>query len=82
MPTADQREADPEIAWRLMLAGAPMRQGRSVGRTLYLQVNPGASNDDLLVGIMDSPQLAGFVAKCVNARRGIDDDGPPTMPTF
>ena len=40
----------------------PMRTGRSVYRTLYL--------DEVLVGLMDTPDLAEEVSRCWNLRHG------------
>lgn len=76
MATADHYPADPELAWQLLMAGAVMRQGRSVGRTLYLQVGPDPSKNDLLVGMMDSPSLAAYVAHAVNQRRQAPQPAP------
>jgi hypothetical protein len=69
MEPADRFPADPDLAWRLLLSGAPMRVGRRVGRTLYLTLGGEASEEDLLVGVMDSPELAEYVAEAVNRRR-------------
>lgn len=44
-------------------AVALMRVGRKVGRTLYLQVGPEPSDCDVLVGMMDTPELAADVAR-------------------
>lgn len=43
------------------------RTGRSVGRTIYRMVGPVASKDDVLIGVMDTPQLAVRVVAAVNA---------------
>jgi hypothetical protein len=45
------------------------RQGRRVGRTVYLQAGPEPSDDDLLIGLMDTPALARRVVDAVNAYR-------------
>jgi hypothetical protein len=45
------------------------RQGRRVGRTVYLQAGPEPSGDDLLIGLMDTPALARRVVDAVNAYR-------------
>lgn len=39
-----------------------LRVGRKVGRTLYLQVGDAPSDDDPLVGVMDTRELANAVA--------------------
>lgn len=56
------------------------RVGRSVGRTIYLQVGDEASKDDHLIGVMDDRGLADYVVKCVNycSERGVfDGHGEP-----
>ena len=45
-----------------------MRQGRKVGRTLYLMVGTEASDDDVLVGLVDTPELAQAIVEAYNAR--------------
>jgi hypothetical protein len=42
------------------------RTGRKVGRTIYVQVGPQASDDDPLIGMMDSPVLADMVVSAHN----------------
>ena len=42
------------------------RIGRSVGRTIYRMVGPEASKDDVLIGVMDTPELAAWVVAAVN----------------
>jgi len=37
---------------------APWRCGRTVGRTIYRQAGAGPSDDDVLIGMMDTPELA------------------------
>jgi hypothetical protein len=37
------------------------RVGRKVGRTIYRQVGEHPSDADLLIGVMDTPELAGEV---------------------
>jgi hypothetical protein len=34
------------------------RVGRKVGRTIYMIVHTEASDDDVLIGVMDSPEIA------------------------
>lgn len=42
------------------------RNGRHVGRTLYVQVGEEPSDADQLIGVMDTPELAAYVVYCVN----------------
>lgn len=42
------------------------RTGRKVGRTIYQQVGPKPSDDDVLVGVMDTPELAATFVDAVN----------------
>lgn len=45
----------------------PWRVGRHVGRTVYMQVDPErAGDDDVLIGVMDTPTLARIVVLAVN----------------
>ena len=44
-----------------------VRTGRKVGRTLYLQVGEQSSDDDLLIGVMDTRKLGRLVAAAMNA---------------
>lgn len=46
----------------------PWRKGQSVGRTVYVQVGANPSKADVLVGVMDTPDLAELVVAAVNAR--------------
>jgi hypothetical protein len=66
MTTADHQEARPHAAYQLSQAGRLWRQGRSVGRTIYVMVGDEPSKDDLLIGVMDSPGLAAVVVDAVN----------------
>ena len=50
----------PVPAWRV---------GRSVGRTIYRMVGWEASKADVLIGVMDTPELAAQVVEAVNAQR-------------
>jgi hypothetical protein len=45
------------------------RVGRKVGRTIYLQVGDEPSDDDQLIGVMDTPELALIVVAAVNHLR-------------
>jgi hypothetical protein len=42
------------------------RTGRKVGRTIYLQLGQDPSDDDVLIGVMDRPDLAEIVVDAVN----------------
>lgn len=57
-----------------------IRQGRKVGRTLYRQIGPEPSDDDPLIGVMDSIVLAHLVVTAVNtylAEHGEEAAGRP-----
>jgi len=43
-----------------------LRVGRKVGRTIYLQRGDQPSDDDQLVGLMDTPELARHLVECSN----------------
>lgn len=45
-----------------------LRQGRKVGRTLYQQMGDMASDDDPIVGLVDTPELAAFIVEAVNSK--------------
>ncbi len=47
--------------------GQRWRTGRHVGRTIYEQLSDGPSDDDTLIGVMDSPELAAEACRCHNA---------------
>ena len=44
------------------------RVGRKVGRTIYEQVEEEPGDDDRLIGLMDSAELAQLVVDAVNER--------------
>jgi hypothetical protein len=44
------------------------RVGRKVGRTLYLQLSDEPSDEDPLIGVMDTRALAALVCDAINAR--------------
>jgi hypothetical protein len=44
------------------------RTGRKVGRTIYLQLGPEPSEDDPLIGVMDTRELAAEAVEAHNAR--------------
>jgi hypothetical protein len=43
------------------------RQGRSLGRTVYIQRGDDASKSDTFIGVMDTNALAALVCEAVNA---------------
>lgn len=45
----------------------PWRTGRKVGRTIYAQVGEQPSDEDVLIGVMDTPRLAEEAANAHNA---------------
>src|SRR5690625_988040 len=57
-----------------------LRQGRSVGRTLYHQQGPEPSEDDPIIGMVDTPELAATIVAAVNAQHDRENggSGPPT----
>jgi hypothetical protein len=44
----------------------PWRTGRKVGRTIYAQPGPEPSDDDPLIGVMDTPGLAKAAVRAHN----------------
>jgi hypothetical protein len=66
----------PRQLWRL-------RTGRRVGRTIYVQLGDTPSDNDQLVGVMDTPELAALVVTSTNnqqaaIRRALDaEEGTP-----
>ena len=50
------------------LLRARWRVGRKVGRTIYAMVGPRASDDDVLIGVMDSEALARDAVGAHNTR--------------
>lgn len=49
------------------------RVGRKVGRTLYLQSGPRPEDTDVLIGCMDTPDLAAIAVAAVAAYHRKDD---------
>lgn len=43
-----------------------LRVGRKVGRTLYIQSGEEPSDDDQLIGMVDTPELAALIVAAVN----------------
>lgn len=55
--------ADPARIAEMVRAGCELRTGRKLGRTLYLKAPYGGPDMDLCVGIADSTELAGEIAR-------------------
>ena len=51
-----------------------LRNGRKVPRMLYEQRGPDPADDDPIVGLVDTPELAALIVAAVNAYR--ENDGP------
>lgn len=58
----DRLKAEEAAAARLLL----WRVGRKVRRTIYRQVGPEPSDDDVLIGVMDTAELAAEVVAARN----------------
>lgn len=58
----------PSAAWLRPgeMLGRPWRLGRHLGRTVYVQVGPEPSNDDVLLGLMETETLARHVVDLHN----------------
>jgi hypothetical protein len=50
-----------------------LRVGRKVGRTLYLQAGDQPSDDDRLIGLVDTPELAGALVALVAENQRLRD---------
>ncbi len=46
----------------------PWRIGRKVGRTIYAVVEDGSRDDDALIGVLDTRELAAEAVEAHNAR--------------
>jgi hypothetical protein len=57
---AEGLERDHSYKW------LPWRTGRKVGRTIYAQVTDEPSDDDVLIGVMDTSVLAHEAVMCHN----------------
>lgn len=53
---------------RVDYATTRWRTGRKVGRTLYAQLGPEPSDDDPLIGVMDTTELAAEAVAAHNIR--------------
>lgn len=51
---------------------ARWRTGRRVGRTIYIQLEDEAGEHDVLVGLMDTRELATLAVSAVNHLLGVD----------
>jgi hypothetical protein len=59
-----------EIArWGSVEVRERWRVGRKVGRTIYRQLGSEPSDDDPLIGVMDTPELARTAVEAVNGAR-------------
>jgi hypothetical protein len=62
-------------AVKFMLAGQHVRvtwrPGRKVGRTIYAQAGPEPSDGDVLIGVMDTPELAAEACDARNAAAAV-----------
>lgn len=54
------------------------RVGRKGGRTIYAQIGPEPSDDDVLIGVMDTRSIA---QEAVSAHNRVLDGRPPRMPS-
>lgn len=55
-----------EVSWRV---------GRKVGRTIYAKVSDDPSDSDVLIGVMDFPDLAVAAVEAHNKALGNDGEG-------
>lgn len=60
------------------------RVGRSLGRTLYRQLGPAPSKDDVFLGIMETRELADLVVRLLNDDERVQavQDVPLPAPRF
>lgn len=56
---------------------AEWRQGRRVGRCIHMMVSPEPSEQDVLIGVFDSPELSAHIVALHNAAR---TDGSVSAP--
>lgn len=64
--------SDEQIMSPAFLLRVPWRTGRKVGRTVYAQAGIDPGNDDELIGVMDSRELAEAVVRAHNRAIGLD----------
>lgn len=50
------------------LSALPWRVGRHLGRTVYAQIGDADSDDDVFIGVMDTPELAAEACEAHNYR--------------
>ena len=60
---------------RLLDEGMRFRTGRRQPRTIYLAVGDEPSEDDISVGMMDTPELAALAVSALNAHVAARGDG-------
>jgi len=58
----------------LSLRDYPLRLGRKLGRTLYVGIGGDVRDDDVVIGMVDTPELAQEIMKAVNAYYGHDGE--------
>jgi hypothetical protein len=51
----------------------PMRTGRTLGRTLYIQASGSDRNADRCIGLVDTRQIAEAIVRSVNQANGFGD---------
>lgn len=61
-----QKPSEPSPSFRYY----PMRVGRKLGRTLYLGTGGDEQDDDIVIGMVDTPELAREIADAVNYHYG------------
>lgn len=52
----------------------PWRQGRRVGRCIHMMVGPEPSENDMLIGVFDSPEISEHIVALHNAALIDGDD--------
>lgn len=62
--------------WLLGAVGRPWRTGRKVGRTIYAMVGDTPSDDDTLIGVMDTRSLAQAAVNAHNLASAMADAMP------
>ena len=61
-----QKPSEPSLSLR----DYPLRLGRKLGRTLYLETGQGERDDDVVFGLVDTPELGQEIMQAVNAYYG------------
>lgn len=63
------------------MAERPLRAGRSLGRTLYVQTGDEPTKADRFIGVLDTWEWTAYVLACVNAAEAAGLAGPrPALP--